>query len=77
MTDKGAGEGLEQDGWQGGDGEGHGQRYTELIQTPKFLVFLPRNFGMPFLQTTTSLKTDTYKIWLEKYLRCLLRHVLC
>lgn len=47
---------------------GNAQRFIELFQTPKFLLFLPRNSGIPVLQTTTSLESNSYKIWLEKIL---------
>lgn len=37
------------------------------FKSQSFLSFLPRNFGMPVRQTMTSLESDSYKIWLEKY----------
>lgn len=39
MTDKGAGGRMEQDRWQGGGGEGHGQRFIEYFKLQSFLCF--------------------------------------
>lgn len=39
--DKGTDQGMEQGGR---DGEGHGQAFIELFQTPKFLMFFTKEF---------------------------------